>query len=208
MFLRAAFSARLCISVRFWPSRMTRPSELGTRRMTALPKVDLPQPDSPTSPTVSPASRSKLTSSTARTMPRALWYWTQRLRTDSSDITRQLLFGSETGGGLVRRQWRKHRTFGAAAIENFGATILECAADRQVGERRHAARDFNQASAAPAHRRWRRAEQAARIGMQGTLEQRSDARLLDLAAGIHHHDAVRGRGNDAQIMGDDNQPHA
>src|ERR1700704_1502281 len=131
MFLRAAFSARLCISIKFWPSRMTRPSQLGTRRMIALPRVDLPQPDSPTSPTVSPASRSKLTSSTARTMPRALWYWTHRLRTDSSDIARQLLFGSETGGGPVRQQWCKHRAFGAAAIKYVGAAILECAADRQ-----------------------------------------------------------------------------
>src|SRR5258708_36795530 len=159
MFLRTDLSPAFGMRVISWPSSTTKPSQLGTRRMIALPRVDLPQPDSPTSPTVSPASRSKLTSSTARTMPRALWYWTQRLRTDSSDITRQLLFGSETGGGLVRQQWRKHRTFGAAAIENFGATILECAADRQVGERRHAARDFNQASAAPAHRRRRRAEQ-------------------------------------------------
>src|SRR5258705_13081487 len=166
MFLRAAFSAPGCISVRFWPSRMTRPSELGTRRMTALPKVDLPQPDSPTSPTVSPASRSKLTSSTARTVPRALWYWTQRLRTDSSDIARQLLFGSETGGGLLRQQRCKGRTSGTAAIECVGTAVLECATDRQIRERRHAARDFDKPSAAAAHGRRRRAEQATRIGMQ------------------------------------------
>ena len=41
----------------------------GTRRM-ALPVVDLPQPDSPTMPTVSRAIRSKLTSETAWTTPR------------------------------------------------------------------------------------------------------------------------------------------
>ena len=33
--------------------------------------VDLPQPDSPTMPRNSPAARSKLTSSTARTVPRS-----------------------------------------------------------------------------------------------------------------------------------------
>src|SRR5712672_693018 len=102
--------------------------------MIALPRVDLPQPDSPTSPTVSPASRSKLTSSTARTVPRALWYWTQRLRTDSSDMTRQLLFGGEAGDGLLRQQWCKDRAFGAAAIENVRTAVLECAAGRQIGE--------------------------------------------------------------------------
>ncbi len=36
------------------------------------PMVLLPQPDSPTSPTVSPAATSNVTSSTARTVPLAL----------------------------------------------------------------------------------------------------------------------------------------
>ena len=35
--------------------------------------VDLPQPDSPTMPRNSPLARSKLTSSTARTVPRLVW---------------------------------------------------------------------------------------------------------------------------------------
>src|ERR1700730_4392391 len=122
---------------------MTSPSQLGTSRMMALPKVDFPQPDSPTSPTVSPASRSKLTSSTARTVPRALWYSTQRLSTDSSDMKRQLLFGGKTGGGLVRQQWRQDRTLSAAAVENVRAAVLKRAADRQIGQRRHAARNIN-----------------------------------------------------------------
>ena len=37
------------------------------------PVVDLPQPDSPTSARVSPGATSKLTPSTARTVPTALW---------------------------------------------------------------------------------------------------------------------------------------
>src|SRR6266571_1630420 len=45
--------------------------------------VDLPQPDSPTIPMNSPASRSKLTSSTARTRPRSIAYSTVRPRTSS-----------------------------------------------------------------------------------------------------------------------------
>src|SRR6266516_2994494 len=44
-------------------------------------RVDLPQPDSPTMPMNSPAARSKLTWSTARTVPRSRRYSTDRSRT-------------------------------------------------------------------------------------------------------------------------------
>src|SRR4051794_36198182 len=43
--------------------------DVGSRSfITTLPRVDLPQPDSPTTPSVSPRLTSKLTPSTARTM--------------------------------------------------------------------------------------------------------------------------------------------
>src|SRR5215471_15189607 len=47
-------------------------------------RVDLPQPDSPTMPRNSPRERSKLTSSTARTVPRSRRYSTDRSRTSST----------------------------------------------------------------------------------------------------------------------------
>ncbi len=43
-----------------------------TMRMSALPVVDLPQPDSPTSPSVSPSKMSKLTPATALSVRRWL----------------------------------------------------------------------------------------------------------------------------------------
>ena len=49
-----------------WPSNMMRPSDLSIRRMTMVEVVDLPQPDSPTSPTLSPRCTVKLMPSTAR----------------------------------------------------------------------------------------------------------------------------------------------
>jgi len=53
----------------FLPSNTTLP-ELGSiRRSTQRPVVDLPQPDSPTSPSVSPASIWKSTPSTAWMAP-------------------------------------------------------------------------------------------------------------------------------------------
>ena len=51
------------------PSKVIEPAVGLYRRMIVRPVVDLPQPDSPTSPTVSPRRMSKLMSSTARTSP-------------------------------------------------------------------------------------------------------------------------------------------
>ena len=48
------------------PSNMMMPSVLSIRRITMVEVVDLPQPDSPTSPTLSPRSTVKLMPSTAR----------------------------------------------------------------------------------------------------------------------------------------------
>ena len=47
-----------------------------------------------------------------------------------------------------------------------------------------------------------RAEQALRIGMTGRAEQFGHRRFLDLAPGIHDHDALGDFGDDAEIMGD------
>src|ERR1700726_1018025 len=49
------------------PSRMTSPDVTGSSCVISLPRVDLPHPDSPTRPTVSPGMMSKLTPSTAFT---------------------------------------------------------------------------------------------------------------------------------------------
>ena len=53
--------------VRSWPSKCTTPEFGRGSCMIALPVVDLPQPDSPTRPSVSPGITSMLTSETACT---------------------------------------------------------------------------------------------------------------------------------------------
>src|SRR5450755_1010745 len=60
-------------------------------------RVDLPQPDSPTTPMNSPGPRSKLTSSTARTVPRSIAYSTVRPLTSRTGPCR---IGSGTGHPL------------------------------------------------------------------------------------------------------------
>ncbi len=69
---RAALSSRLLSSKSGLPSNVTLPDVGGSRRRMTLPSVVLPQPDSPTRPSVSPSVTVKLTPSTARTAPSLL----------------------------------------------------------------------------------------------------------------------------------------
>ena len=48
-------------------------------------------------------------------------------------------------------------------------------------------------------------QQTDRIGMPGQFEQHSDRCLLDGLAGIHDHDAIGIAGDDAEVMGDEDQ---
>src|SRR5690606_9871552 len=72
------------------PANVALPSTLlpraGSSPMIASDVTDLPQPDSPTSPTVWPAATSKLTPSTARNSLRPLPKVTVRSRTDRSGV--------------------------------------------------------------------------------------------------------------------------
>src|SRR5512145_1977433 len=64
-----------------------RPAGSATRRMMLSAETDLPQPDSPTSATVSPSATSQDTPSTARTCPAAVANVVLRLRTSSKVAT-------------------------------------------------------------------------------------------------------------------------
>src|SRR3954470_19802893 len=88
---RSARSCRRGIVTRSCPSNSTLPLRFaasGSSPRTPRPSVDLPQPDSPTRPSVSPRLMSNDTPSTARTAPRAVPYQTRRSRTDrtASDV--------------------------------------------------------------------------------------------------------------------------
>ena len=49
--------------------------------------TDLPEPDSPTRPSISPGATSKLTSRTADTVPCSVWKFTVRFLTSSSLVS-------------------------------------------------------------------------------------------------------------------------
>src|SRR5215467_8250277 len=101
-------TAASCLSVSptmLVPLKATPPPTMaagGTRSWAmANSRVDLPQPDSPTMPMNSPGSRSKLTSSTARTVPRSMAYSTDRSRTLST-APPVYLGAASPAGGLAR----------------------------------------------------------------------------------------------------------
>src|ERR1700738_4362427 len=74
-------------------------------------------------------------------------------------------------------------------------------------EARHLPGDFGEAPRRAGKRRaelGHRAEQALGVGMTRRTEQLGHRRLLDLAAGLHHHDALGDFGDHAEIMGDQN----
>ena len=119
-------------------------------------------------------------------------------------------------GAPARRQMvvapvLQRRIFGAAALDRQRAARREGAARRQVGQGRHHAGNFHQprigVGAERRHRR-HRCHQAAGVGMPGIFEQRLDAGFLDLLAGIHHDDALRGLRDHAEIVRDQDQPGA
>jgi hypothetical protein len=84
---RISASAPPCSGAMLVPSTTISPAATGTSFMIALPRVDLPQPDSPTRPSVSPTARSRLTPDTARTTPLAVLKWTRTSFSASSDIS-------------------------------------------------------------------------------------------------------------------------
>ena len=89
------------------PSSSTRPDVGGGTRMIALPVVDLPQPDSPTMPSVSRSARSRLTSLTAWTVPRRA----RELDDEVLDLEHQVVaVVAEVGGAGAGHQMPPSRT--------------------------------------------------------------------------------------------------
>src|SRR5215831_6893268 len=84
-FHRTADSSRSVSPTMLRPRKVTLPLVISAGGASscamANSRVDLPHPDSPTMPMNSPAARSKLTPSTARTVPRSMMYSTDRSRT-------------------------------------------------------------------------------------------------------------------------------
>src|SRR6185312_5801284 len=105
----------------------------------------------------------------------------------------------------------QRRIFGMTAVDRKRAARREGAALGQPGQRRHRAGNFREPLIAIAllrrHRR-DRGHQPACIGMQRFCEQAVDVGFLDLPAGIHHDHALGGLRHHAEVVRDQDQPHA
>src|SRR3990167_11339145 len=128
------------------PSKTTWPEVMSSIFRTASPVVLLPQPDSPTRPSVSPLLTLNDTPSTAFTLPTCrrttapaiTGKWTLRSRT-SRTVSGRTASGTElvmemTGGKMFGTALDQGRPLGPATIDGIATPRGEGAARRQVGE--------------------------------------------------------------------------
>src|SRR5262245_4722770 len=197
------------------PSNSMRPAVGSSAASTSFDVVVLPQPDSPTSPSVSPAPIVKLIPSTALTMPRGLpksepptGKCLRRSRTASS--------GLSTRGPLLERHPAAHtavaveallgRLLGAAALDRSRAAGMEGASGREGREIRRVARNTVERLADAELRD--RVEERLRVGMPGAVEETAHRLHLHDLARVHHADPVAHLGDDAEVVRDEDQRDA
>ena len=190
--------------------------------MRQRPSVVLPLPDSPTRPRHSPGATSRSTPSTARTTPAS--------RRSSRRRAEVLVDagGREQRLGRDGRRWsRRSRSWSGAgntAIADRRRPQSAAAPRAGSGRTRRGSEDGTRT---PADARRRRepgpgstAACRARPARRGAAARRAGracrdataprtalrARLLDHAAGVHHHHAVAGLGHHREVVGDEERP--
>src|SRR5438132_4230036 len=187
----------------------------------SLEVVVLPQPDSPITPSVSPAATQKSIPSTALTHP--------TFRRGKSAVVTEKYFVrpsiSNSGGDMGVPWGLDCLRFGApapcrpgaanvdlarllvdAARKCFGAPRVKGAARRQRGKIGRLARDREQLLLVA--ELWHRAEQRLGVGVLRRVEQVTHAARFDNLAGVHDRELVAHARDDAEVMGhkDDRNP--
>ena len=209
-----------------WPSKRIVPAVGLCSRVTSRARVDLPQPDSPTSPTVSPRCTVRSTPSTARrtrcgakkpSRGRAKCFF-RPLRTSSGSACRRL---------LAAPRMRPRRHLQRAALLRHPAARRAIRADRQqfgmFGALLHRKRAAGAEAAAGRPGAWigrlaldggqppavrlaveprRGIQQRPGIGVLRVAQQVLGRAFLHHLAGIHHQHAGADIGDDAEIVAD------
>ena len=209
------------------PRRRTRPPVGSIRRRTERPSVDLPQPDSPTRPASRRARSSKRDAVDGAHQP------TDLAAEQAARIGKCLhqAVDLETGVGWRSRSCRltstgalrsTRRSMARRAMSRSGGGCSPAAlrrANGQRGAKRQPAGRSAGSGTMPAmvgeplvrvdvEARDRAAAGRACRGAAGRRRASSTGRALDDPAGIHHHDAVGDLGDDAEIVGDEQDRHA
>src|SRR6185369_748013 len=204
------------------PSKKALPAVGFSRFISSLARVDLPHPDSPTTPSVSPFCSSKLTPSTARTapicfwktMPRVIGKWLTRLSTrmigsalmGASDIAIEHLLGEVATTGAPAAEVLVRRHGGAADLLGVLASRVERASVWDPHQVRRQALDGRQLGALRVQAR-NGFQQTLGVGMRRRLVDGVYVGVLDDPSGVHHRDPVRDVGHAAQVVGDQDDAH-
>src|SRR5262245_46390203 len=192
------------------PSKRIIPAVGVSCRRISLEVVVFPHPDSPMSPSVSPAWIAKSMSSTALTTvagpPKSRCrtgkcFFRPRTSRTGEDIVQEPAAGDAP---VARAEVR--RLVGHAARHDLRAARVERAAGREPGQVRGLTADGIERFLAAELRH--RADQGARVGMLGGVEELAHRRLLDDLARVHDGHPVAHLRNDAEVVRDEDQGHA
>src|SRR4029453_6496203 len=186
-----------------------------SRRM-VRPNVDLPQPDSPTMPKVSPSSPHKLTPSTALTAPllrekspspTGKCFLRSRISNRLIAIRTLILctrpqpgLGKMAGDKMILLFFYQLRLRISAQPGGFGAAVPDSTAARKMQRARDDSRDGVQALFLFVSRARQRIEQTHRVGMKGSREDGLRARWLKHLTRIHDRDLVGLFRHDTEIV--------
>src|SRR6476659_1455792 len=216
-------------------SKMIRPAVGSRRRRMHRASVDLPHPDSPTMPSVSPRLTVKLTSSTALTAAPSFWKTIPRVIEKyflTFSTTRRSLTIASSRCGLVdhlddlRALAALRLVVQPAPLEMVGpGRRLEDGHLRPADVHRVRTSRVEPAAVGRAHERGRlpgnldepvdlgveprkRAEEAPRVRMARAVEDLSDGCLLDDLSAVHHDDVVVDLCPHPEIVRDHDDGHA
>src|SRR5262245_38845815 len=195
---------------------MSRPPKLivpevgvSWRRM-SLDVVVFPHPDSPMSPSISPAPIARSTPSTAFThvagppsSPRRTGkcFFSARTSRTGEDIVQE---PAPRDAAVARA--KVARLLGHAPRHDLGTARMERTPRGQIGQVRGLTADrIERLLAAQARHR---AEQRARVRMLGRVEELAHWRLLDDLAGVHDGDPIAHLRDDPEVVRDEDQRHA
>src|SRR5438093_794563 len=217
-------ASRACVRRRSKTSRgtlkRTRPSLGASGRSRSRPNVVLPQPDSPTSATVSPRRITRSTPSTARTVAISRWrsppftgkcFFRPRaasrisFRSRLGRATRHLLRVEMAGDSPIRPVGEELRLLDPAPIEGERTSRMEAAARR----RRQQIRDdsWNRGERGARFelltlRRNDRLEETLRVRMKRVGEEIGHRSVLDDFPGVHDGDPVAEFRDDRKVVRD------
>src|SRR5262245_11923326 len=201
------------------PSNTIRPAVGSNILRMARPVVDLPQPDSPTSPKVPPRLSAKLMPSTACTVATRRWMMVPLVKgkctlrsstrtTSSPPPAARALAGEASGAGIVEaglpmlgRKLGERWAGRAAGFASEAAARREGTARRQLRQIGRLALDGHQAAPDLAVKAGDGRHQAQGVGMAGLFVEDARGGGFDDAASVHDGNAVGIARHHAQIVG-------